>query len=82
MNKTELYEKFEKESLTDLLKYKSNIRNIYNNLETIEEKHNLILDYVCNLNPNFILIKQKYENVKDYKDKNIIIMRLMELWGI
>ena len=82
MNKTELYEKFEKESLTNLLKYKSNIRNIYNNLKTIEEKHNLILDYVCNVNPTFTLVREKYNNVDSYENKNFIIIKLMELWGI
>jgi len=82
MNKTELYEKFENESLKDLLKYKNNIRHIYDNLETMEEKHNLILDYVCNVNPAFTSVREKYNNVDSYENKDIIIIKLMELWGI
>lgn len=80
MNKEELYNKFCTETSSDLLKYRHNIINIYNEIEDIEEKHNLILDYVYYTNPAFILVKEEYNDLDSIFKKTYLIEKLIELW--
>ena len=82
MNKEELYNKFNTETSSDLLNYRKDIVNIYNELENIKERHNLILDYVIHVNPSFNVVKDKYNSLDNIVQKDKIIRELIKLWKL